>query len=206
MNAYSRVPWRCGKASLLANSRPPTGRAGFRLAPTLPLFAALLICLSVMIRSGDTRGESRLPPHQMLAPGAVLFSGAPEAPSPANGGEVGNVLAFIGPTGVVVVGTGASDRHGERLLAALARITPKPVVLAINAYAAPEHALGNTAFARRGIPILAHRETGAYLTRNCGDCIDALEKLVGPEPLTGSRLKRPGQLIAGSTTLNPGGR
>ncbi|MGB0129677.1 MAG: hypothetical protein WBP72_18695, partial [Rhodocyclaceae bacterium] len=42
--------------------------------------------------------------------------------------------------------------------------------------------------------------------RNCGDCIDALEKLVGPEPLTGSRLKRPGQLIAGSTTLNPGGR
>jgi glyoxylase-like metal-dependent hydrolase (beta-lactamase superfamily II) len=200
MSAASRMPWRCGMENPQANSEPPAG------LPGVLLLAGLLFCLSLVIGAGNVRAESRVPPHQTLAPGVVLFPGAPETPSPANGGEVGNVAAFIGPAGLVVVGTGASDRHGERLLASLAAITPTPVVLAIDAYAAPEHALGNTAFARRGISILAHRESDTYLTRNCGECISAMEKLVGREPLDGSRLKRPGQLIEGATTLTPGGR
>lgn len=200
MTAASRAPWRCGKAGPPDNSHPASGWRGRRL------LAGLLLCLSSIIGAGGARAESGLPPHQTLAPGVILFPGAVEAPSPANRGEVGNVVAFVGPTGVVVVGTGASDRHGERLLAALAAITPKPAVLAIDAYAAPEHALGNTAFARHHIPILAHRETDAYLARNCGDCISAMEQLVGRETLAGSKLKRPGQMIEGATTLSPGGR
>jgi glyoxylase-like metal-dependent hydrolase (beta-lactamase superfamily II) len=200
MSAASKLPSHIGKAGPPASSRLPTGWLG------RSLLAGLLIGLSSMPGTGSAKAESALPSHQILAPGVILFPGAPEAPSPANRGEVGNVVAFIGATGVVVVGTGASDRHGEHLRAALAAITAKPVLLAIDAYAAPEHALGNTAFARRHIPILAHRETDAYLVRNCGDCISAMEQLVGQETLAGSKLKRPGQTIEGATTLSPGGR
>lgn len=90
--------------------------------------------------------------------GRLRVSRQSRSASPQNDGIVANAGLIAGRDGAIAIGTGASDRDGERLLRAIARITKKPVVMAINTYAGPEHVMGNIAFARRGIPILAHRE------------------------------------------------
>jgi glyoxylase-like metal-dependent hydrolase (beta-lactamase superfamily II) len=140
-----------------------------------------------------------------VAPGIFVFLGDRAAPSPENNGIVSNVGVLIGSSGVVMVGTGTSDAHGESLLQAVAKLTSLPVVLAINTYAGPEHVLGNTAFARHGIPILAHRDTDDYMARNCENCIRNLQLAVGNAPLAGSHLQRSTQLIDANTALTVGG-
>ncbi len=142
----------------------------------------------------------------VVAPGIFVFPGSPGAPSPGNGGIVSNIGVIIGSSGVVMVGTGTSDAHGERLLQAVAKLTDLPVVLAINTYAGPEHVLGNTAFARHGIPILAHRDTDDYMARNCENCIRNLQSAIGEAPLAGSRLERSNELIDATTSMRIAGR
>lgn len=148
----------------------------------------------------------RSPIVERLADGVYVFPGRPEAPSPRNKGIVANVGLMVGREGAIVIGTGASERDGERLLRAVAQLTAKPVVLAINTYAGPEHLLGNSAFARRGIPILAHRETDSFMLHNCATCIRNLKAQTGDESLRENTFGRPSRLIDGSQRLSAGGR
>jgi glyoxylase-like metal-dependent hydrolase (beta-lactamase superfamily II) len=149
---------------------------------------------------------SAAPGAQRIANDIYVFPGAKAAPSADNLGRVANVGVIVGSQGVIVIGTGTSDADGERLLSAIGRVSALPVVLAIDTYAGPEHVLGNSAFARRGIPLLAHRATDDYMARNCELCQRNLERLVGDRALAGSRLERPQRLIDGSVSIVAGGR
>ncbi len=175
------------------------GLPSSKLRPVLLLIAALIAALAPRARSDP------LTP-QLVAPGVYVFPGDLAAPSAANLGVIANAGVIVGSGGMVVIGTGTSDAHGERLLQSIAALGDKPVLLALNLYAAPEHVLGNTAFARRGIPILAHRETDRYMAQNCDVCIRNLGAAIGADKLAGSRLARPDRLIDGATTLTVGGR
>lgn len=170
------------------------------------LLRALSMLLLLLVAS--TPRPSSADPLQPItvAPGVFVFPGAPEAPSPANAGMVENQGVIVGNSGIVVIGTGSSETHGERLLQAIAGISDKPVVLAINLHATPEHVLGNTAFARRGIAILAHRETDRFMVANCTTCIRNLNADIGTAPLAAARLEQPSQLIDSGTSLTVGGR
>jgi glyoxylase-like metal-dependent hydrolase (beta-lactamase superfamily II) len=119
---------------------------------------------------------------------------------------VANVGLIVAREGVIVIGTGANDSDAQRLLRAIARLTAKPVVLAINTYAGPEHVLGNAAFARLGIPILAHRETDNFMVYNCATCIRNQKAETGDAQLQEDAFARPSRLIDGPTRLAIGGR
>lgn len=164
----------------------------------------LLATLAAPAKAGD--GTSALPAPQAVAADIYVFPGEAAAPSAANLGRVANIGVIVGPAGVVVVGTGTSAADGEDLLAAIARLTDRPVVLAINTYAGPEHVLGNAAFARHGIPILAHRATDDYMAANCAACLGNLKSQVGAGLLAGTHPERPRRLIDGSVSLVAGGR
>lgn len=167
-----------------------------------------LLALGWLLAAGATlavAGEAA-PVAERIAADVYVFPGDAGAPSAANSGRVANVGVIVGPQGVVVVGTGASDSDGEALLAAIARLSARPVVLAIVTYAGPEHVLGNSAFARRGIPVLAHRATDGYMVANCAHCLRKQQGLVGAGALAGSQPERPQRLIDGPVTLVAGGR
>ena len=89
------------------------------------------------------------------------FIGNGAEPAAANRGFSGNSGFVVGSEGVVVIDTGISYRHGRRILDAIARVTGKPVQLAINTHATQEFIFGNAAFAERGIPILPDILTNA---------------------------------------------
>jgi glyoxylase-like metal-dependent hydrolase (beta-lactamase superfamily II) len=163
---------------------------------SLPGLGLLLACAALA-------GEMQ---PQPVAPGVFLVAGALGDPAPANGGRVSNLGIIAGTQGAIVVGTGTSLAEGEALLAAAERVTGRPVVLAINPYAAPDQVLGNGAFVKRGIPVLAHEETDRFLVANCTRCIERLREQVGAEALAGTEAVRPTRLVAGSTSISAGGR
>jgi glyoxylase-like metal-dependent hydrolase (beta-lactamase superfamily II) len=64
---------------------------------------------------------------------------------------IGNSGFIVGKTGVVVIDTGISYRHGRRMLEAISRTTGKPVELVIITHAVQEFLFGNAAFDELGI-------------------------------------------------------
>jgi len=142
---------------------------------------------------------------QKVTDGVYAFVGETGDISAANRGFVGNSGFIVGSSGVVVIDTGTSYRHGRRMLEAIARITDKPVELVIITHAVQEFLFGNAAFDERGIPILAHRETTKLMKARCGHCLENLKPVLGAE-LEGTRLVLPQREIDATTTIEAGGR
>lgn len=164
----------------------------------------ILALLCAILPAAQAAAES--PGARQLAPGVHVFLGAAGEASAANRGRIGNLGVIIGTRGSLVIGTGSSDAHGEALLRAVARLSAKPVLLAVNAHAAPEHVLGNTAFARHGVPIIAHRAVDAYMAAHCDECLKGLAESVGTTLLEGTRTVLPTQVIDSATSIDLGGR
>lgn len=162
--------------------------------------AALLCCFNVS--AGSAEGD--LAPRR-IAEGVYAFIGDGSEPSAANRGFSGNSGFVVGSEGVVVIDTGISYRHGRRILDAIARLTGKPVQLAINTHATQEFIFGNQAFAERGIPILAHRQTIDLMRARCGHCLERLQPRLGAE-LAGTRLTFPQLEYTPGATIDAGGR
>jgi glyoxylase-like metal-dependent hydrolase (beta-lactamase superfamily II) len=145
-------------------------------------------------------------PLEKVAPGVYVQRGADEVASTANRGAVANLGVLVGPSGAIVVNTGSSVEHGAALLAAVARLTSRPVVLAIDTQASPDQVLGNAAFTRRAIPVLAHRDTDAFMRERCDACVADVKAKADTDALAATRVAWPTRLIDGSQTLSVGGR
>jgi glyoxylase-like metal-dependent hydrolase (beta-lactamase superfamily II) len=142
---------------------------------------------------------------EKVADGVYAFIGDAGEISAANRGFVGNSGFIVGPSGVIVIDTGSSYRHGRRMLVAIARVTDKPVELVIITHAVQEFLFGNAAFAERGVTILAHRETTKLMMARCEHCLENLKRVLGEE-LEGTRLVAPQREIDATTTIDAGGR
>lgn len=184
----------------------PLSPASFTVWPMPPFLirairfaAAALAILPLTLLAQDT-----LQPEK-VADGVYAFIGDAGEITAANRGFVGNSGFIVGPSGVTVIDTGTSYRHGRRMLEAIARITDKPVDLVIVTHAVQEFLFGNAAFAERGIAILAHRETTKLMKARCEHCLQNLEPLLGEE-LEGTRLVLPQREIDATTTIDAGGR
>ena len=171
---------------------------------TLPMAAFRFIFIATAMMPLALFAEDALQPGK-IAEGVYAFIGDTGEISAANRGFAGNSGFLVGPSGVVVVDTGASYRHGRRMLDAIARITDKPIELVIVTHAVQEFLFGNAAFAERGIPILAHRETTKLMKARCEHCLANLKPVLGDE-LEGTRLVLPQREIDATTIIDAGGR
>ncbi|MEO8157642.1 MAG: MBL fold metallo-hydrolase [Betaproteobacteria bacterium] len=142
---------------------------------------------------------------QKVAEDVYAFIGDSGEITAANRGFVGNSGFLVGPTGVVVIDTGVSYRHGRQILEAIARVTDKPVELVIITHAVQEFLFGNAAFDERGIALLAHRETTKLMKARCAHCLENLKPILGEE-LTGTRLILPNREVDATTAILTGGR
>ncbi len=163
--------------------------------PTRHALRRLLAAAGVLIVSLSAAAGTL--PLQRIADDAYLISGVVADAAPANRGRVVNTGFIVGTDGVIVVDSGANHGHGEAILATVASVTDKPVALLINTHPHPQNVLGNSAFAARGIPILATAATIAAMRARCPDCLRSLERSVGAEAMTGTRIELPGLVAAG---------
>jgi glyoxylase-like metal-dependent hydrolase (beta-lactamase superfamily II) len=141
-----------------------------------------------------------------VGPGVYAFLGAVDEPSVGNGANTGNSGFIIGTAGVVVIDTGVSYRHGQRMLAAIASVTEQPVRLVILTHGVQEFVFGAAAFTERGIPLLAHQATLDLMRSRCEQCREQLVQLLGADAMHGTRLILPERTLNQSTTIDVAGR
>lgn len=168
--------------------------------------AVIALCAGLLAFATAPRAlaEHPLEPRRVAA-GVYAFVADTGAITAQNRGFVGNSGFVVGATGVVVIDTGSSYRHGRRMLAAIAQVTDKPVELVILTHAVQEFLFGNAAFAEAGVPILAHEETANLMQARCARCLEDLQPLLGEE-LAGTRLVLPQVRISAGTRIEAGGR
>lgn len=87
-----------------------------------------------------------------LADNFLLISGAP-----------GNVLAVLGPEGVLLVNGGSAERSEELLKLVAEKSGGKPVQFLFNTCWHPQHAGSNEALGKAGTRIVAHENTKLWL-------------------------------------------
>ncbi|HEX9450820.1 MAG TPA: MBL fold metallo-hydrolase [Burkholderiales bacterium] len=184
----------------------PPPPASFTLRPmrSLPMQALRCTVAAAAMLPAMLLAQEMLHPEK-VAEGVYAFIGDTGEVSAENRGFVGNSGFIVGPAGVVVIDTGTSYRHGRRMLEAIARVTDKPVELAIVTHAVQEFLFGNAAFAERGIALLAHRETTKLMKARCDHCLANLKPVLGAE-LEGTRLVLPQREVDATVTIEAGGR
>lgn len=115
----------------------------------LALAPILALCSALMSGSAGAAGAASfdygLQPR-LVAPDTYVLEGRNEDFSSANGGNIVNTAFVVTGAGVLVVDTGPSRRYGEALRAAIAQVTPQPVVRVFITHQHPDHFLGAQAF------------------------------------------------------------
>ena len=85
-------------------------------------------------------------PVTQVAPGVYVHLGLQQDWLPANAGDIANIGFIVGTRCIAVVDTGGSLAVGQRLRAAIARVSSLPVCHVINTHVHADHVLGNPAF------------------------------------------------------------
>ena len=147
-----------------------------------------------------------MPTPTELAPGVFAVIGETGEPAPANHGAVANQGILIGDDGVILIDTGTSRRYGEALIAAVGRLTAKPIVLAIDTHQHPAFIFGNGALASHGVPILAHQGVAELIEQRCDKCLKNLQAILGAAEMAGTTVVVPSRKIDGATTVTVAGR
>ncbi|UCH47375.1 MAG: MBL fold metallo-hydrolase [Betaproteobacteria bacterium] len=125
--------------------------------------------------------------------------------TPDNRGRVANAGFIVGPSGVIVIDSGVSYRHGKQLLKAIRDVTDRPVKLVILTHAVREFVFGAAAFEEIGATIAAHRETRELMKTRCAHCLKQLNEQLGDDEMYGTRLVLPRYLVDASTIIDSAG-
>jgi len=171
-------------------------------SPAVPAFVWQLFLASCLLSSINAFSLEAA----LVEKGVYVFLGDNGEANMENKGFIANAGFIVGAEGVIVIDTGASYRHGEAMLAAIARITPKPVKQVIITHAVQDFVFGAAAFVERGIPLLTHRKTAELMKARCEHCLGNLRKVLGDEIMAGTRLIIPEQLVDASATMRIAGR
>jgi glyoxylase-like metal-dependent hydrolase (beta-lactamase superfamily II) len=92
-------------------------------------------------------------------------------------GPIGNSTVQVGEQGVIVVDTQFAELS-EKILAAIATLSPEPIRYVINTHAHPDHTGGNAAIAQAGSTVAGGNVSGTIADAGVGAAIVAHENVL----------------------------
>jgi glyoxylase-like metal-dependent hydrolase (beta-lactamase superfamily II) len=126
-----------------------------------------------------------------VAPGVYMLPGVAGEVDNVTRGRNGNAGFIVGTTGVLAIETGTSYRHGRALLAAIERVTQKPVRRVLITHTRQEFLFGAAAYRERGIPIAMNRKAAQLMAARCETCLKTLRRVLGDEEMAGTTMFKP---------------
>ncbi|MER8979358.1 quinoprotein relay system zinc metallohydrolase 2 [Mesorhizobium sp. M0243] len=166
--------------------------------------AALLPCC--LGRAALAAGGSLRFSVRQIADGVFAFQGADELMTAANDGAICNLGAVIGTDVVAVIDSGGSLIEAHAFLAAIGKLTAKPVRFLVNTHMHPDHIFGNAAFRKIGATIVGHRNLPRALEARGAFYLHNYREQLGEALMEGIEIVSPTMLVDDHLQLDLGGR
>lgn len=141
-----------------------------------------------------------------IGSGIYAFSGAYELMTPANQGAICNLGLIVGNEAVAVIDSGGSIVEAQGFLAAIRKITDKPIRYLINTHMHPDHIFGNAVFRDAGATIVGHHNLPRALEARGAYYLQSYREQIGDELMKGVEIIPPTLLVTDRLELDLGGR
>lgn len=167
-------------------------------------FATTLLLTCAGAAPAARAQDSALPVSEVAA-GVYVHAGRQEEPNPANLGDIANIGFIVGDKCVAVIDTGGSIVVGERLRAAVHKVTTLPICYVINTHVHPDHIFGNAAFRADKPTFVGHAKLAAAMAARGQNYRNALNRDLGPA-VAGSELVAPALTVKDTSEVDLGNR
>ena len=176
----------------------------------MALYVKLLLAALVTIAAGCATPAgstaAQAPVALKVAEGVYMLPGSRGEVDTGTLGRIGNAGFIIGDSGVIAIDTGTSYLHGVALLNAIAKVTDKPIRLALITHTRQEFLFGAAAYRERGIPIHMHRKTAELMVARCEGCLKTLKRVLGEDAMRGTVMFKPDEVFDQAPLLRLIGR
>lgn len=143
---------------------------------------------------------------KQIADGVFAFAGVNELMTEANEGAICNVGFVVGGDAVAVIDSGGSLIEGEAFLAAIRKVTGKPVRYLISTHMHPDHIFGNAVFRDAGATVVGHHNLPRALEARGAFYLQSYRSQIGDTLMKGIEIVPPTLLVEDRLELDLGGR
>ncbi|MBO0662039.1 quinoprotein relay system zinc metallohydrolase 2 [Jiella sp. CQZ9-1] len=164
--------------------------------------------LSLLAAGSTTAAADPSPPAPFveITDGVYVRHGAVSMETPHNRGAIGNIGFIVGDKMVAMVDSGGSVADGEAALAAIRKVTDKPVQYLINTHMHPDHVFGNQVFKAAGATIIGHRRLPQALAARAAFYKQSMAEQIGPALAGAVTITLPDETVTDERRIDLGGR